>query len=186
MLSLEDNRANIIGAFKRLMQTKKYEEVTLKSILSEVKLSKYAFYKVFSAKQDVVATIFQQEILEDTLYQMNKDNYRDRMQSFIAYLKRHREFYVKVFPLERQQKLKHMFDLIIEKQISILAMTFLDGKRLQYNDQRYINDYFTSAFAYLVNEWIGGRYRFDGQEFVDKWVLLINAGLKDFIFSYRV
>lgn len=185
MLSLEDNKANIIEAFKKLLKTKKYREVTLESILNEVKLSKYAFYKIFPSKQDLVATIFQQEIMEEIIYQMDKDNYQKRMHSLAVYLNKNKEFYANVFPLAQQQKLKHMFDIIIEKQIDILSKAYLAGKRVLYNDQRYISDYFSSAFAYLVNEWVGGRYRFSAPEFADKWLLLINAGLRDFITNYR-
>ncbi|MCH4202168.1 MAG: TetR/AcrR family transcriptional regulator, partial [Bacilli bacterium] len=105
MLSLEDNKANIIEAFKKLLKTKKYREVTLESILNEVKLSKYAFYKIFPSKQDLVATIFQQEIMEEIIYQMDKDNYQKRMHSLAVYLNKNKEFYANVFPLAQQQKL---------------------------------------------------------------------------------
>ena len=92
---------SVILAFAELLKRYDYGEISVKMICAEVPVSRTAFYRYFTDKEDVLTAFIKKEYLEKCFPVFRFHLKETGTRCFFTYIKENREIYLKLYGYDR-------------------------------------------------------------------------------------
>ncbi len=101
MATSEFTKHMIAQGMKTLLETTRFEDISVGQIARQCNISRNTFYYHFKDKYDVITWIFYSEITP-IIGEANVDNWSDRLLSLCRYMQQNKSFYIKVLHVRGQ------------------------------------------------------------------------------------
>lgn len=137
------------NAFKELLLTFPYSQISIRKICEKCSMNRKSFYYHFKDKEDLVFWIFDSEF---SLHNNSSDanNIWEQIYSLAQYLYENRAFYKKVLRVEGQNS----FSEYLQGVCTQVVIAFFKANRLVGKIQR---DFLSDALVCAIKRWILSR-----------------------------
>lgn len=139
-------RQILIDSLKELLETNRFEAITIQNIIDKAGVSRPTFYKYFENKYDLAAKIFSDSITKEFLMQYHEDNYFE-FQSVVFR-----------FIYENQKYIRKLFGTTGQESFPNFLTKYITESYLQHGKERFGITEFTAEQLFktdaAANQWV--------------------------------
>ena len=159
----EHTKHILANALRRLLHTKRYEEITVADIVQECGVSRYTFYYHFKDKQDLVNWIYldaRAQAIEVTSVDTLEGNLR-RLRNL---MEEDRELYSQVKRADKNGEFEQYFNELGYHCFLNLFKSYLGSRKIDPEVCDFIARYFNHAGAGMYWDMLNGKNHLSGEE----------------------
>lgn len=172
---------DIIASFKKLMNDHDFVNISISEIAQGANITRRGFYNHFKDKFDLVNTIFENDVFDKVLDSTNVDDWYKGSIFICDYLKENRKYYSKLVTYQGQNCLQTEFHHLTEMQISKLIAELLNGRKISDENKSFLIEYYYNAYMGIITEWILNKYDFSSKDFVQRWKIMLENSLHNYL-----
>lgn len=147
-------RSLIADTFRRMLETKPFERITVKEIVEECGLTRNTFYYYYDDIYDIVDEILCSEA-ENLTVEIDEDtSLSEAMKRAVALAVNEPGLVRAVFRSQKSEELKVYFSRAMETVIAGVFEARTRGKEVSERDRRIIIDSFRFAFEGALEKWV--------------------------------
>ena len=146
----------IVGTFRRLLEKKSFERITVKEIVEECGLTRNTFYYYYDDIYDIVDEILCAEAETLTVAIDGNTSLSEAMTKAVALAANEPNLVRAVFQSQKSEELRVYFSRAIDSVIAGVFDARTEGKVIDKNDRRMIIDSFRFAFEGALEKWVAG------------------------------
>lgn len=145
-------KKKIAKAFKKQMEGKPFDKISVVDIMDQAQIRRQTFYNHFLDKYDLLDWIFETDLQEQVTNNLNYINGFQLLEELLFYFERHRPFYAQVFDIKGQNDFYSYFDeycqVLIDKIISEYQGPALTQMGPDY--RHFLSLYHAKALTHLI------------------------------------
>lgn len=165
-------RESIETALIELMKTKTFEEITITDISRRAGVSRNAYYRNYSCKEDILSSYLQELIAEVTAVLKRYDPVSETKQSWISLLEIVKKFY---------PQYKLLIDAGYSQKITSEMMKAMNKNVLSNSELYYSNCYWAGAISSVLTEWVHHEMNISIEELAEAGTCLMQEGIKSIV-----
>ena len=163
----------IADSLKDLTKEKSFDKISVKDISEKCGINRQTFYYHFVDKYDLLRWIYETELLEVYLADVDFDNWRERFAATLNMMKSEKRFYINTISHSEDYLKRFM----IEQGVTLFkrAIDELDENSKVYKQQReFIARFFTYGVCGIIIEWVLNNMQEEPELIVENmWKLLV-------------
>ena len=171
----------IAKAFKDLMQSNAYHQISVSDIMQTAKIRRQTFYNYFQDKYEVVEYIFTHEVLEPMRPFLQSGLVKEAFHFMIVAIQKDSEFYRREIMRSSQNSFRdilagsmHDFLLpIIEEKVPKPKHPFLTAEN--------ITEYYINIFLFVLTKWLTESPEIPVDQIMEVYELLVSSSLSDLL-----
>lgn len=153
---MEKNRSIkllISMTLKKLLKSKRYDDITIREIAEGCAISRRTFYNHFKNKQDIVDWIFETEIL-GRLQTPTKNSWYDNIYFSLKVMYEEKWFYTEVYrEFDLEGHWGHCYDFS-QYAFGSLIDTYPGGTVIDPVAREYISNFFSAGYVHTLYKWV--------------------------------
>ncbi|MGI6008782.1 MAG: TetR/AcrR family transcriptional regulator C-terminal domain-containing protein [Methanomethylophilus sp.] len=176
----DNTKAQIVEAFKELLNEKEYGKITISDIAERCNISRQTFYYHFKNIFDMVVWIFEQDTKSDPRNSGGYVPWRLLVRESFEYCQQNKSLIMQVLRSPEREKLSSYFIEFSIKKISEALMIKTDG-RMDPKDVDFIARVYAYAYSGIILKWISEGMPDDGIELAEKIDTVVSASMNPVI-----
>jgi probable dihydroxyacetone kinase regulator len=146
-------KKEIASAFKKLMEEKSFDSITVTDITSASHLNRLTFYYHFEDKYDLLNWIYYNEIILTFKKNLDKMNWTESLKIVLNKMRDERKYYMNAFAYDNKEFRKYMVDAVVELFISII-LEWAGDQYIKEEDNRFVSTFFAYGIVGMVIDWV--------------------------------
>lgn len=146
-------KREIANAFKKLMESKPFESITVTDITEACNLNRLTFYYHFEDKYALLNWIYYNEIILSFKNNLNVVSWTDNLKKALNTIKKEKVYYRNALAYDNNEFRKYMHDAVIELFMSIVN-DWADDKYIDEEDNKFVSTFFGYGIVGMVIDWV--------------------------------
>lgn len=147
----------IANSFKKLMETKPFNKISITDITDGCGLNRQSFYYHFQDKYDLINWIFENEILIPVTNDFRIDKWEEKLLEVLYRLEENQKFYINAIKHATTEFHSYILKVMGEKYLFLIRdMQKSANKRISTADEQFISSFFAYGTAGVFGDWIMG------------------------------
>lgn len=162
----------IADSLKLLTKEKSFDKISVKDISEKCGINRQTFYYHFVDKFALLEWIYQTDLLDVNLKNIDLENWRESFTKILEMMKEDKYFYINTINHTEDYIQRYMLEQV--GKLFKRAIDELDENEKVYNEQRnFISRFFAYGVCGIVIEWVSGGMLQEPKFIVDNmWELL--------------
>lgn len=165
----------IAASFKHLLQKKSLNKITISDIANDCGINRMTFYYHFRDVYDLIEWICDEDCKAALEGSKGLENWTLALENFINVLYEDRSFVMSAFHSVEREKIDEYLHKVISGILKDVIRSLPSAQYVSEEDQQFIADYYTYAFAGLLTQWISSGMK-DIRDKLFRQIKTISAG----------
>ena len=164
----EITKRNIADAFRNLLRSNEFDEITITDITNECDLNRLTFYYHFKDKYDLLYWIFDIDVIQPVIGTIDPVNWSDRLLCVLKEIRDKKEYYDKIITYKRMDFWNYMFEVsktIIMDTLEAVETSDIDCLKDNFEFTSYFVAFGVSGSIY---DWAANGMKETPEEMVAK------------------
>lgn len=146
----------IAAAFKTLMLTMPFKQISVTLIMQQAQLRRQTFYEYFQDKYDLLAWIFNAEAGTDLEESVNYEHWTSSLLDLLNYLETNRAYYRNALAISEQNSFDQYFLAHTKQLTDIIVRDLLKTKNIPLTGEyiSFLREYFSRAVVSVIVDWL--------------------------------
>lgn len=145
----------IAASFKKLMELKPFDKISISDITAGCNLNRQTFYYHFQDKYELINWIFYNEVIKPVDKQLLPENWERGICDMFRLMLRDKKFYTNAIRYSNTEFSGYLFRIVREKYYEIVEdMKTELNKEITDTDKNFIASFFAYGSAGIITEWI--------------------------------
>lgn len=153
-MSSANTKEAIAQSFKKLMEKKSFDKITISDISSEAKINRQTFYYHFQDKYELLNTIFYNDVIVKLVDGFSIDDWPEKFLFMLNTLKKDSKFYKNALHTSYGGEFRSYLLNITQELIYNLIGTLVEEKLIEDKDRAYISKFFAYGITGTITDWI--------------------------------
>lgn len=163
-------------ALKDLLKEREYPDVSVSDIVTRCGVARRTFYNHFKDKEDLVAWIYETEVLS-RLRVPARDTWADNIYDSIHDMYEDRDFYTKVFSAaDPATHWGHRMEFAVYAFCSVIER-YLDGRSLPAATEKYIAQFYAIGYVNTLLTWVQNGMKETPEYLTQRLVDMVDNGI---------
>lgn len=149
-----ETKLKLAKAFKKLMETKSFEDITITEITNACGLTRVAFYYHFEDKYQLLNWIFGTEIMEPFTEGISYDNWHKKLEVALVTIKGDKVFYRNAIDYDREEFTRFMSDACKEIISRVIDDMVKDEFTIDKKDKNFMEEFFAYGITGTIVHWV--------------------------------
>lgn len=143
----------ILNSIKKLLENQRFENITVQNIIDEACVSRATFYKYFSSKYDLAASLFSEYITQDSLMKYNGNNFVESLEIILNFIKNNQKYFHKVLKTTGEESFYAFLVKYYEE-------SYIRHGKQRFNIENFSNEQLfkiglaSNQWAYCIKKWV--------------------------------
>ncbi|MEA4922621.1 MAG: TetR/AcrR family transcriptional regulator C-terminal domain-containing protein [Eubacteriaceae bacterium] len=146
-------KKQIADAFKKLMEVKSFENITVTDITEACDLNRLTFYYHFDDKYALLNWIYYNEIILSFKNNLNQVSWTDNLKTALKTIKKDGLYYRNALAYDNNEFRRYMHEAVIELFMGIVN-EWADDKYIDEEDNKFISTFFAYGIVGMVIDWV--------------------------------
>ena len=148
-------KREIAKAFKKLMEEKAFEHITISDIMNECGLNRLTFYHHFQDKYALLNWIYYNEIISCFTEKLNVDNWVGNLKRALTVIKENQIYYENAFSQDNDEFGRYVFEVTEELFFDAIKKTQIaESNMVEEEDMAFVAKYFAYGVSGMITEWV--------------------------------
>lgn len=149
------NTKDIISqSFKKLMEKKSFDKITISDISNEAKINRQTFYYHFHDKYELLNTIYYNDVIVDLIDGFSVDNWTDKFLTMLNTLKSNSKFYKNALCTSYGGEFRTYLLELTQSLLYILIGILTEGHSVDDLNRKYVAKFFSYGITGTIIDWI--------------------------------
>ncbi|MFD0898662.1 dihydroxyacetone kinase transcriptional activator DhaS [Loigolactobacillus binensis] len=146
----------IATAFKTLMLTKAFKQISVTMIMQQAQLRRQTFYEYFQDKYDLLAWIFNTEAGTALEENLDFEHWTSSLLDLLNYLEDNRTFYRNALAISEQNSFDQYFLAHTKQLTDTVVRDLLKTKNIPLTGDylNFLREYFSRAVVSVIVDWL--------------------------------
>jgi probable dihydroxyacetone kinase regulator len=156
LLMTSTTQRQIAAAFKTLMLTMPFKQISVTLIMQQAQLRRQTFYEYFQDKYDLLAWIFNAEAGTDLEESVNYEHWTSSLLDLLNYLETNRAYYRNALAISEQNSFDQYFLAHTKQLTDIIVRDLLKTKNIPLTGEyiSFLREYFSRAVVSVIVDWL--------------------------------
>ncbi|MGN0129886.1 MAG: TetR/AcrR family transcriptional regulator C-terminal domain-containing protein [Methanomethylophilus alvi] len=174
----------LIASFKKLLETKPFDKITISDITNDCGLSRQTFYYHFRDIFDMIRWIYNSESLNEIGGRGGYGTWQDKIRELFDYTLNNKSLILGTFNSKcRNDLVGYYMDVSIRKISDIVEMKS-DGD-IAEKDKKFIASVYAYAFVGIMVDWISDGMKESSEEMVDRVYKIVMSNFDRTLAAFR-
>lgn len=166
-MSSADTKDIISCSFKKLMEKKSFDKITISDISKEANINRQTFYYHFHDKYELLNTIFYNDVIVDLVDNFSIDNWTEKFFTMLNTLKSNSKFYKNALHTSYGGEFRTYLLNLTQKLLYSFIGKLTDGCSVDNFDISYVAKFFAYGITGTVIDWVTSGMK-ESPEFITK------------------
>ena len=149
----ELTKKRIAASFKKLMEVKPFDSITVSDITSDCGLNRLTFYYHFEDKYALLNWIYNNEIILTFKNNLNQISWTENLQEVLEINIRDRNYYRNALAYDNKEFRRYMHEAVINLFTDIIN-DWVGEQYIDQEDSRFVSKIFAYGVVGMVVEWV--------------------------------
>ncbi len=174
----------IVASFKKMLETKEFDQITISDVTNECGLSRQTFYYHFHDLFDMIKWIYNSETINGTANGFTYESWQADIKSLFEYSLNNKSLVMGTLKSKYRNDLIGYYKDISNRKIAEMVNTRA-GNSISEKDRKFISSVYAYAFVGIAVDWISDGMEESADEMVDRVYKIIMSNFDRTIAAFR-
>ena len=161
MSASEITRQAIVAGTKKLASEKPLQKISVLEIAQHCSINRNTFYYYFGDKYDVIAWIFQQELVPNAEASLKGRGLAENVTAMCTQMQREKSFYSRILEDSGHRSFRELLVQYYKKFLMDMAQVHFEAFNLEGRDQEIAARFYAHGTVGMICDWAAGDMKMD-------------------------